>query len=83
MNPPFLSWELMNKDEREIVAATLGESSRKKPNLASAFVLKSVQCLKEEGIFGTVIPSSILLMDSYKNLRNDIKENISLLLIGN
>jgi type I restriction-modification system DNA methylase subunit len=82
MNPPFLSWELMNKDEREIVAATLGESSRKKPNLASAFVSKSVKSLKEEGILGTVIPSSILLMDSYKNLRNDIKENISLLLIG-
>lgn len=82
MNPPFLSWELMKKEEREIVSEILGESSRKKPNLASAFVSKSIQCLKADGILGTVVPSSILLMDSYKNLRNDIKETISLLLVG-
>ncbi|MGC9354734.1 MAG: N-6 DNA methylase, partial [Mariniphaga sp.] len=61
MNPPFLSWELMKKDDRELVTSTLGENSRKKPNLASAFVSKSSQCLKEDGIIGTVIPSSILL----------------------
>lgn len=82
MNPPFLSWELMGKDYREIVSNILGEKSRKKPNLASAFVFKSVQKLKEGGILGTVIPSSILLMDSYKNLRNEIKDVLSLLLVG-
>ncbi|OGU61302.1 MAG: hypothetical protein A2X64_03110 [Ignavibacteria bacterium GWF2_33_9] len=82
MNPPFLSWELMDKNNREIVSATLGESSRKKPNLASAFISKSAKCLKNDGIVGTVIPSSILLMDSYKTLRNELKETISLLLVG-
>ncbi|MBU0560561.1 MAG: N-6 DNA methylase [Bacteroidetes bacterium] len=82
MNPPFRSWELMVKNDREIVSNILGEKSRKKPNLASAFVFKSVQNLKEDGILGTVIPSSILLMDSYKNLRDEIKEALSLLLVG-
>ena len=82
MNPPFLSWELMNKDDREIVSEILGETNRKKPNLASAFVYKSINHLNENGVLGTVIPSSILLMDSYKKLRNNIKEQLSLLLVG-
>lgn len=82
MNPPFLSWELMKADDREIVANVLRESSRKKPNLASAFVYKSSNHLNENGVIGTVIPSSLLLMDSYKKLRDNIKEQLSLLLVG-
>jgi len=82
MNPPFLSWELMKTDDREIVSNILGETSRKKPNLASAFVHKSINHLNENGIIGAVIPSSILLMDSYKKLRDNIKEQLSLLLVG-
>ncbi len=82
MNPPFLSWELMNKYDREIVSEILGETNRKKPNLASAFVYKSINHLNENGVLGTVIPSSILLMDSYKKLRDEIKNILSLLLVG-
>ena len=82
MNPPFLSWELMKTDDREIVSNILGKVSRKKPNLASAFVHKSINHLNENGIIGTVMPSSILLLDSYKQLRDNIKEQLSLLLIG-
>ncbi|MBI9039393.1 MAG: N-6 DNA methylase [Bacteroidales bacterium] len=82
MNPPFLSWELMSKDDREIVSSVLGNESKRKPNIASAFIFKSIQSLKETGIIGTVMPSSILLMDSYQKLRNEIKDTLSLLLIG-
>ena len=82
MNPPFLSWELMDNKNREIVSNVLCNDSRKKPNLASAFIFKSIQSLKESGIIGTVMPSSILLMDSYQKLRNEIKDTLSLLLIG-
>ncbi|MDL1971474.1 MAG: N-6 DNA methylase [Candidatus Desulfofervidaceae bacterium] len=82
MNPPFLSWELMDKTTREIVSETLGNLAKQKPNLASAFIYKSIKHLKPGGIIGTVMPTSILLMDSYKKLRNEIKENISLLLVG-
>lgn len=82
MNPPFLSWELMKRDDREIVSNILGETGREKPNLASAFVYKSINHLNENGVIGTVIPSSLLLMDSYTKLRNNIKEQLSLLLVG-
>lgn len=82
MNPPFLSWELMKKEDREIVASILGENTRMKPNLASAFVSKSVESLKDDGVLGTVIPSSILLIDSYRSLRNQLKQSLTLLLVG-
>lgn len=82
MNPPFLSWELMAKTAREIITETLGNVIKQKPNLASAFIYKSVKHLKPGGFLGTVIPTSILLMDSYKKLRNEIKENLTLLLVG-
>ncbi len=82
MNPPFSSWELMDNDNREIVSDILNTKSKKKPNLASAFIIKSIRHLKENGIFGTVMPSSIFLMDSYKELRNEIKDTLSLKLVG-
>ncbi len=82
MNPPFLSWELMEPEDREIILDVLGKSTKQKPNLASAFVSKSIKHLKPKGILGTVMPTSILLMDSYKNLRNEIKDTLSLLLVG-
>ena len=82
MNPPFLSWELMSKDDREIVSNTLKDSGKKKPNLASAFIYKAISHINENGVIGTVMPTSILLMDSYKKLRDKIKEQLSLLFIG-
>ena len=82
MNPPFLSWELMDKYNRDVVTDVLDKNARQKPNLASAFISKSIKHLKPNGILGTVMPTSILLMDSYKNMRNEIKDNLSLLLVG-
>ncbi len=82
MNPPFISWELLNKQDREIVQESLGNVAKKKPNLASVFIFKTVKHLKENGVLGTVMPSSILLMDSYKKLREEIKEQLTLLLVG-
>lgn len=83
MNPPFLSWELMTKQDREIVAETSKEIfSTRKPNLASAFLYKCLLHLKKEGVIGTVIPSSIFTSDSYKKLRTAVQQAVSLQLIG-
>jgi len=82
MNPPFLSWVEMGKDAREAVIDSLADISEKRPNQASAFVYKSVSSLKEGGVIGSVIPSSILTLDSYKKLRSEIQEIISFSLIG-
>ena len=82
MNPPFLSWELMDKCDRDVVMVVLDKSARLKPNLASAFICKAIKHLKPNGVLGTVMPTSMLLSDSYKTLRNEIRDNLSLLLVG-
>lgn len=82
MNPPFASWVEMNKEAREAVVDSLGKISEKRPNQASAFVYKSINSLKEGGVIGSVIPSSILTSDSYKKLRAELEERVSFSLIG-
>jgi type I restriction-modification system DNA methylase subunit len=82
MNPPFLSWEQMNKEMREVVRGNLGANIRGKPNQASAFFYKAINSTIDDGALGAVIPSSILTLDSYKDLRNEIEEISDLELIG-
>jgi type I restriction-modification system DNA methylase subunit len=83
MNPPFVSWELLkSKDSKDAVIETLGSSFRNgKPNQASAFFYKATKSLKNDGVIGCVLPSSIFTFDSYSRLRNQIREdfNISIL----
>lgn len=79
MNPPFVSWELLkNKDDQAAVRATLGNNFNGKPNQASAFFYKAIQHLNQEGVLGCVIPSSILTLDAYKNLRATANELLTI-----
>ncbi|PWS27987.1 hypothetical protein DHW03_10520 [Pedobacter yonginense] len=83
MNPPFVSWELLsNSINRDAVQHTLGSNFIGKPNQASAFFYKSIQSLKDGGVIGCVIPSSLLTLDSYKKLRDEISQIISFSLLG-
>lgn len=82
MNPPFLSWEQMNKEMREVVRGNLGTNAKGKPNQASAFFYKAINSINDEGALGVVIPSSILTLDSYEDLRNEIEEICDLKIIG-
>ncbi len=82
MNPPFVSWEQLDKASRENTQVSLGRVFDGKPNQASAFFYKAVHSLKADGIVGTVLPSSILMLDAYKKLRNEIQEISSIKLVG-
>jgi hypothetical protein len=82
MNPPFVSWERMSKNARGAVKEVLGSNLEGKPNQASAFFYRAVRSLISEGVIGCVIPSSLLYLDAYNKLRNEIYEEISLNLIG-
>jgi hypothetical protein len=84
MNPPFVSWELLkDKQTRDTVLDALGASFKKgKPNQASAFFIKAVQSLNENGVIGCVLPTSILTFDSYSSLRNQVSDYLSISLIG-
>ena len=82
MNPPFVSWELLKKDSRDAIKTVLGINFTGKPNQASAFFVKSIESLSNEGVIGCVIPSSFLTLDSYKKLRTSISDLITINLIG-
>ncbi len=83
MNPPFVSWELLkNRDAKNAVREVLDKNFNGKPNQASAFFYKSIQCLKNDGVIGCVIPSSLLTLDTYKMLRNDVNDMVTINLIA-
>lgn len=82
MNPPFVSWELLNPDVQDKVQAALETHSVNRPNLASPFFYKAIKSLKVTGVLGCVLPYSIFNADSYKSLREFSLNNLSIDLIG-
>ncbi len=82
MNPPFVSWEFLDKKSRDSVSNALGKNFNGKPNQASAFFYKSVKSICDDGIIGCVIPSSLLTLDSYKKLREELKDILTFNIIG-
>lgn len=79
MNPPFISWELLkSKESRDIVLGILDDVIKKsRPNQATAFFYKACQSLKEDGIIGCVLPTSIFYSEIYSELRNKLNEELS------
>lgn len=84
MNPPFVSWELLkNKESRDAVLEALSTALKDgKPNLASAFFYKSAKSLKQNGVIGCVLPSTILTSNTYGKLRNELQEELTLNLVA-
>lgn len=82
MNPPFISWELLNEDEREKISLILGNLKSKKPNTAGAFLWNAIKCLNENGVIGCVLPTSMFENDSYITLREEIKNIIDIKILG-
>ncbi|ULB35443.1 HsdM family class I SAM-dependent methyltransferase [Proteiniphilum propionicum] len=79
MNPPFISWELLKeKESRDNVLAILENVVKKsRPNQATAFFYKATQSLKENGIIGCVLPTSIFYSEIYSELRNKLYKDLS------
>ena len=76
MNPPYLSWVLMDsKQDRPVVQELLKDIVGNKPNMASAFVYKALTSLTPHGVVGAVLPSSILTADLYRGMREWLKNN--------
>lgn len=82
MNPPFVSWEQLDKLSREAVNHALSFIKAGKPNQASAFFYKAIQSLNASGAIGCVVPSSLLTLDTYKELRSLSNDQFTIDLIG-
>ncbi|WP_346696413.1 N-6 DNA methylase [Barnesiella viscericola] len=80
MNPPFLAWELIksNNSKDAILSALTGVTLKKRPNQAAAFFYQAINSLAPKGVLGAVLPSSILLLDQYAQLRDKILQKCKL-----
>ena len=82
MNPPFLSWERMKATPkiREQVLHVLPGIGR--ANLSAAFLVKAVDTLKPSGVLGAVVPTHLLNDQRYEPLRDMIRNQVSIRMIG-
>ena len=60
MNPPYVAWEDLDHDDRDIVQRTLGAFHRGRPDLAFAFIVRALEALKPGGVMAALVPRSFL-----------------------
>jgi adenine-specific DNA-methyltransferase len=82
MNPPFLSWNNMDKQQRELVRKSLGDLMQKTPDLSSVFLWKGVQSISQKGVIACIVPASILNAQSHRKIREAIASRVDLCLVG-
>lgn len=80
MNPPYISWSLMSKTQREMVRSVMGGEGT--PNTSSVFYYLASQSLKPDGVIGALVPTSLLYSTSHKKIREEAFERVKPVLIG-
>jgi adenine-specific DNA-methyltransferase len=78
MNPPFVSWPDMTKEQQASVVKHLGELRQNRPDMATTFLRRAIECLGAQGVVGAVLPASFLDGSSAQPLRSFVAETMSL-----
>jgi len=82
MNPPFISLENMDSDQKKLVVDTLGELKKGRVDSAMAFVWKAVKSIISGAVIGSVLPSSLLGTESGSKWRSAIAGKSEVCFIG-
>ena len=84
MNPPYIAMEQIKDSEtKDAIWETLKDLKvRKRPNMAAAFLYKAVKALNGGGVLGTVLPSSLFLLEQYQSLREAIRAICDLCIVA-
>ena len=82
MNPPFIAWSAMSKDQRAQMSEVLGGNSGGRGDYSMAFITKAVACLKPNGVLGTLMPNSLLSLQSAQKWRDWLTEETDLCFLG-
>lgn len=69
MNPPYISWSLMNDVQREQSIRIVGNSQR--PNMAALFYILAARNITKNGAIGCLMPTSMLVADSMSYIRKE------------
>lgn len=83
MNPPFVSYEGLAKDQKEHLRRLLGNKVGQRPDLSSAFlVLADRAAAEKRGRVGAIVPSSFLDAQSAMGTRERLERDLSPILIA-
>ena len=82
MNPPFISWPLLNDIQRDQMVQLLGSRLRGRGDLSMAFVSHAVDFLASGGALGVLLPSSLLTLQAAEAWRADLLERTELRLLA-
>src|SRR4029078_6916092 len=74
MNPPFVSWEDMSPQQKDALSQVLGDLTKIRPDLSSAFLLKAALSIRRGGVLSSIIPASFLDGDSAAGVREKLGE---------
>ena len=82
MNPPFISWPLLNDLQRDQMVQVLGGHLRGRGDLSMAFVRRALDFLASGGALGVLLPSSLLTLQAAEAWRADLLERANLRLLA-
>jgi hypothetical protein len=71
MNPPFKSFRNLGERSSKLIKELNG-LIKGQPDLASVFWKKAAEITAESGVLGIVMPHSLIIAETYKNLRDYI-----------
>ncbi len=77
MNPPFRAFENLG-EIKSIVEKELGNLKSGQPDMASVFWKKASEATAIDGALGLIMPHSLISAETYRKLREYIKEDIGM-----
>ena len=82
MNPPFVPWNRMDRQERGTIETVLGDLNEGHSDKAMAFVWKAVTTLREGNAIGTIVPAPLLESRAALKWREALHNIADLRLLG-
>jgi adenine-specific DNA-methyltransferase len=70
MNPPFVSWQALTDHQRNQMQRILGEQLQGRGDYSMPFVVRALNALGPGGVVGTLIPASLLTLQSAEPWRS-------------
>ncbi|MGP8270887.1 MAG: N-6 DNA methylase [Terracidiphilus sp.] len=82
MNPPFVSYEFLSREQRDSLKQVLGSLAVGRYDLSTGFVWKAVRALGPAGVIGSIIPSSFLEASATAGIRKEMSGEVRFNLIA-
>jgi type I restriction-modification system DNA methylase subunit len=82
MNPPFMSYQFLSKEQRDSLRQVLGPLAVGRYDLSTGFIWRAVETLGPAAVIGTIIPSSFLEASATAGVREAMSDQVNLHLIA-